>query len=328
MAFAETLQRAYKSAVFDGFLLERAERVVKSYPPAGQERLRAMFDAGNRRSTAAADLLESQPRVAAILYRDAATLFIGAILAVRDGDSSFGPGDVEIAFEKLEAVRSELPPAPANLDRARSLLSDPDPLAFDRLSDSEAALGVAAVAATINWLHDAIEPRTVAEIRRSRVLRLSLAGAAVLALLVWLGFLVFTPTNIARGKTVTASSRHPNSTAAEGGLTDGTTMSGYGVHTNYEDNPWVRVDLGAVYKLKKVKVYNRADGWQDSVLPLTLEVSEDGVNFKPVDHRTTAFSQWSPWVYSAQGEKARYIQVHGAKGNYVALSELEAFGKK
>src|SRR6266511_857680 len=109
-----------------------------------------------------------------------------------------------------------------------------------------------------------------------------------------------------------ASSRHLNSTAFDGGFTDGTILGSYGVHTNLEDNPWVKVDLGDVYALKKVKIYNRGDGWQDEILPVTLEFSENGVDFTPVDHRTTSFSQWSPWVYSAHGEKARYIQVHGA----------------
>ena len=157
---------------------------------------------------------------------------------------------------------------------------------------------------------------------------LSLVGAMGVAFLVWLGFAIFSPTNIARGKHVLTSSVIAGSTAPEGGLTDGSTLGGYGVHTAIEDNPWVRVDLGSVYSLKKIKIYNRGDGWFDDHLPLSLELSENGVDFTPVDRRTTSFSQWSPWVYVAHGEKARFIQVHGAKGKYVALSELEAYGKK
>ena len=201
-------------------------------------------------------------------------------------------------------------------------------MAFDRLGETDARLGAQAIAATVTWLHDSIELRTVGEIRRSRILRLSFVGAAALGLLVWLGFAIFAPTNIARGKRVQTSSIIANSTAPEGGLTDGSTMGAYGVHTAIEDNPWVRVDLGDVYKLKKIKIYNRGDGWFDDHLPLTLELSENGTNFIAVEQRTTSFSQWSPWVYSANGQKARFIQVHGAKGKYVVLSELEAFGSK
>jgi hypothetical protein len=90
----------------------------------------------------------------------------------------------------------------------------------------------------------------------------------------------------------------------------------------------VRVDLGDVYQLKKIKIYNRGDGWFDDHLPLTVELSENGVDFTPIDRRTTSFSQWSPWVVAPGGQRARYIQVHGAKGKFVALSELEAYGKK
>ena len=328
MAFTQTLQRAYRTTIFDAFLLERAERIAAAYPPAGHERLRELFHAGARRSIAANDLLESQPVAAAILYRDAAIAYIGAKVAVRDDAETFGPDDATRAFEKLDEFVAELPPRPANFDRARALLTSDDPLVFDRLGETEALLGAQAIAATVNWLHDSIELRTVPEIRRSRVLRLSLVGAMGVAFLVWLGFAIFSPTNIARGKHVLTSSVIAGSTAPEGGLTDGSTLGGYGVHTAIEDNPWVRVDLGSVYSLKKIKIYNRGDGWFDDHLPLSLELSENGVDFTPVDRRTTSFSQWSPWVYVAHGEKARFIQVHGAKGKYVALSELEAYGKK
>jgi hypothetical protein len=127
---------------------------------------------------------------------------------------------------------------------------------------------------------------------------------------------------------VVASSKHPNSSALEGGLTDGNNRDPYGVHTNFEDNPLVRVDLGEIYRLKKIKIYNRTDCCFDSSLPLTLEISEDEVNFTELDQKTTSFSQWSPWVFSPEGKRARYIQVRAPKGKFLALSELEAFGEK
>jgi hypothetical protein len=33
-------------------------------------------------------------------------------------------------------------------------------------------------------------------------------------------------------------------------------------------------------------------------------------------------------VFEAKGRKARYIQVRGAPGKFVALGELEVYGKK
>jgi len=45
--------------------------------------------------------------------------------------------------------------------------------------------------------------------------------------------------------------------------------------------------------LGKIKLYNRGDGWfDDALLPLTLELSENGTDFVVVDRRTTSFGQW------------------------------------
>jgi len=154
---------------------------------------------------------------------------------------------------------------------------------------------------------------------------LGLAGIGVLA---WVGMVIFSPTNIALHKRTIVSSNQANTTAPEGGLTDGSNGEPYGAHTAFEDNPWVRVDLGDVYQLKKIKIFNRTDCCFDEHLPLTLEISENEVSFSELDRRTTSFSQWSPWVFFPEGKRARYIQVRGAKGKFVVLSELEAYGKK
>ena len=328
MTLAETFQRAYKSTVLDVLLLEKAERIAASYPASDRGRLHELFRAGTRRCRAATNLLDNRPVVAAILYRDAAIAYIAAILAARGERVEFSPDDIKRALEKLDAIRSELSDPPEGFERARTLLTSDDPLAMDHLSGRDALLGAQAIDETVSWLHDTIEPRTVVEIRRSRLLRLALLALAGIGFLVWLGIAIFSPTNIALHKRFIVSSNHPKSTAPEGGLTDGSNGDAYGVHTNIEDNPWVRIDLGEVYQLKKIKVYNRTDCCFDDALPLTLEISENEAGFTELDHKTTSFSQWSPWVVSPEGKRARYIQVRGAKGKYVALSEVEAYGKK
>jgi hypothetical protein len=328
MTLAEAFQRAYKSTFLDVILLEKAERTAASYPPSNQDRLRELFRAGVRRGLAATDLLESRPAVAAILYREAAITYIAAILAAHGETVDFAPGDIKRALEKLDALGSELSDPPGGFGRARALLTSDDPLAMDCLYTRDAVLGAQAIDETVSWLHDTIEPRTVVEIRRSRVLRLVLLALASIGLLVWFGVAILSPANIALHKRTSASSNHPKSSASEGGLTDGSKGDPYGVHTTFEDNPWVRVDLGDVYQLKKIKIFNRTDCCFDEGLPLTLEVSENEVAFAELDRRTTSFSQWSPWVFSPEGKRARYIQVRGPKGKFVALGELEVYGKK
>jgi NedA-like, galactose-binding domain len=328
VTLAETFQRAYKSTVLDVILLEKAERIAASYPPSDQDRMRELIRAGTRRSRAATDLLDSRPVVAAILYRDAAIAYIAALWAARGERVEFGTDDIKAALEKLDAVRSELSDPPEGFERVRTLFTSDDPLALDHLCGRDAVLGAQDIDETVSWLRDAIEPRTVVEIRRSRLRRLFLFGLAGIGFLIWLGIAILSPTNIALHKRVIVSSKHPNSTAPEGGLTDGSNWEAYGVHTNIEDNPWVRVDLGEVYQLKKIKVYNRTDCCFDAALPLTLEISESEVGFTELDQRTTIFSHWSPWVFSPEGKRARYIQIRGPKGKFVALSELEVYGKK
>jgi hypothetical protein len=102
----------------------------------------------------------------------------------------------------------------------------------------------------------------------------------------------------------------------------------YGVHTNSGEDPWVQVDLGAVYAVDTVKVYNRGDGWFDDGLPMMLRLSENGRDFVDVAARTTHFTQAVPWTIETGHRPARYIRVRGARGRYVTLSELEAFGEK
>jgi hypothetical protein len=112
------------------------------------------------------------------------------------------------------------------------------------------------------------------------------------------------------------------------GLTDGViTGPPYGVHTAAASPPWVQVDLGDVYKVSKVKVYNRGDGWFNDGLPMTLQTSLDGTWFVDIETRRAPFSQKSPWVANAHREKARYIRLRGPATKYLALSELEVFAR-
>jgi hypothetical protein len=327
MSLAGAVQRAYKSAVRDGFLLERAERIAASYPESGRHRMQELFSIGMRRVGAAADLADNHPVAAPVLYREAAVAFIAAILASRGETSGLATGDAGQAFERLDQLDPPLEGAPPDFAEARRLLTSTDPFVFDRLG-TDLQDRVQQVASATAWLQEAIEPRAVTQIRRSRILRLAVIAACSLGLLVYGVVSLFSPKNIALHKPVAVSSIHHSSTAPEGGLTDGSTSSSYGVHTDLEANPWVRVDLLDVYQLKKIKIYNRKDGFFDEGLPFTLELSENGVDFAAVDRKVAPFESSSPWVYVANGRKARYIRVRGAPGKYVTLNELEAYGSK
>jgi hypothetical protein len=214
------------------------------------------------------------------------------------------------------------------VDDFLELLVAQDPLAFDKLPSDQVAERIQPIRLIVGWLRDLVEPRTLRQIKIQRGVRVGLLGAAVLGVVIWGLATAFAPKDIALLKPVTVSSVHPAATSPPSGLVDGTRSGTYGVHTNREESPWVQVDLLDVYRINKVKVYNRGDGWFDDGLPMTLQFSENGTDFVEVDKRTLNFGQFSPWSFNAQQKKARYVRVTGAHGTFVALSELEVFGKK
>jgi hypothetical protein len=138
---------------------------------------------------------------------------------------------------------------------------------------------------------------------------------------------VLLPTNVALNKPVTPSSYKHNPPDGHE-LVDGNVVSSFGIHTNTEDSPHVTIDLLATYTITTVKVYNRGDGWFDDCLPLVVELSADGQNYFPIGRREVHFDQVPPWVVDAQNHRARYVRLRVDRKSYLALSEVEVFGKK
>jgi hypothetical protein len=330
MGLADTLERFSRSALVDAFLLRSAERMVVAQPESGREVMRNLFRAADRRVQAADELSESEAPSSLPLYREAALLFMAARVAVDPESNLVEPLEPHKVVEQFKNVPATRPaPVPdKELQDFYELLCISDPLVLDRLPPSEARAKIRSIRSSVLWLRELNEPRTLRQVRVQRIARIVVAGAIVIAALVYGLMAGFKPVNIALHKPVSVSSVHPAATSPPSGLTDGETSGSYGVHTNKEDTPWVQVDLQEVYRLSKVKIYNRGDGWFDEGLPMTLLVSENGTDWVEIDKRTKSFGQWSPWVADGGKRPVRYIKVMGNRGTFVALSELEAFGKK
>jgi hypothetical protein len=324
--FETTLQARAR----DLFLLERAERVVRAFTPEQHAAVRKHYDAAQRRASVADDLSDDRNvAVAYVLYREAVTLLIAAVLASRDA----GRADLEglrasTAFDALTDLASagSIPPLPSFVVAARTLLSEDEPLAFDRRASEDLLSQRKTVESTLRWLQELIEPRSLNEIRATRAVRLFMIVALVTCVVGWLVVRTTRPVNIALGKPVTISQKHPVSTAPadNSGLVNGDIETSYGVHTTGAAAgafAWVVVDLLQPTSFKRVKIYNRADGWFDECLPVTLEFSDDGTNFTLADQRATGFTARSPWVVEVKGAKARYVRVRS--NSYLALTEIE-----
>lgn len=310
----------------DAFLLERASRRIASRSPEQQHRIRELYDAATTRAGVARELVDSrQHGTAFTLLKDAIVLYLAAIAIENDGDPlqrvSYVNGEVDALLAK-----GALPNPPAELEDLRFWLDEPDPLAFDRLAHDEALAWRAKIDVLIDYLRDLVDPRTERELKVARAVRLSAVGVVVAALLSAFAWKALAPTNLALDKPVSVSSHHPQSKAPPNGLTDGSTSGPYGVHTRAENEAWVMVDLQGVYRIDRIKIFNRNDGYFDEGLPFALELSENGTDFIEVEQRTKPFSRWRPWIHEGDGKAARYVRVRKVGRGYVALGELEVYG--
>jgi hypothetical protein len=320
------------------FLLERAEREVASRSENQRAKIRDFVTAGDARLAAAAALVgENHLPAALILYREGLVLIVRALLEARGkGSSEQSP---EEAFRSLATLveSGELPAAPDGFADARALLTDSRPLAYDELPVAEAPSKRAHVEATAVWLRGLVDARVPRQIKLSRVLRLV---TLALAVLLGVGFGVsklVAPKNLALGKPVQVSSQRPHcphGTGAEGlppsGLVDGTVGAAYDICTNGEVRPWVTLDLQRVRPIGKVVVFNRGDCcWGNYDLPVVLEVSDDGTNFREVARRTTAYSAVDPWVVTLDRQSARFVKlrVDSNEPRELVLNELEVYAR-
>ncbi len=310
------------------FTLRRAEQVARAYAPAQRERLdRLVRAAGSRLS---AGRRASHPVPASLLLKDAVVQLQRAIEAARDPAAD----DDSLIARTQELPLPPLPPEPARPRaepsddaRVRAALASNDPLYFDRLGPEDVERARWALDRAAGMLRRRIESRSVVHVRATRWGR----WAAVALVLAW-ALLSFArarllPQDIALGKPVHPSSQKQ---APPDGQTivDGSTGTSVGVHTNVEDSPNVVIDLEAPYWLSSVKVYNRMDGWFDDCLPLVAEVSVDGKAYEELARRETHFGTSPPWVVDAGGHLARYVRLRVARKGYLALSEVEVYGKK
>jgi hypothetical protein len=310
----------------EALLLADAERTASGYSSEAREAVRALARAGAERARVAVRALDDGAAASALaLFREAALLHLEACVRGTAREALPAPMDAAEVVARFRALPPRRPPprGPAEVEAFLADVAEGAPAA-----PRGTAVEAETARALVRWLATLVEPRGVSELRFLRRLRTGAAGVLALALVVWAAGGLLGGENIALHKPVTVSGVHPNSGAKPGGLTDGV-ISGapYGVHTNVGDASWAQVDLLRVYLIDKVKIYNRGDGFFEDGLPMTLQLSEDGATFIDVVTRTTSFGQTSPWVAKGRGRPARYVRIRAARGKYVALSELEVFGR-
>jgi hypothetical protein len=181
--------------------------------------------------------------------------------------------------------------------------------------------------------------------RTGRYVRVQLAATGHLALaeVEVLGVVLATPaptptppTNLAQGKPATQSSEIFGGVASRAvdGNTNGAWSGNSVTHTNSEDQPWWQVDLGAVYQLQTVRVWNRTDCCSERLSDFYVLVSDapfasTGLSATLAQPGVTAFrtpgQAGSPTTINVN-RAGRYVRVQLTRTDGLALAEVEVIG--
>lgn len=151
------------------------------------------------------------------------------------------------------------------------------------------------------------------------------------------GKTVFEEINVAQGKSATQSSTHSSANASR--AVDGDTNGRYGnssvSHTSKEKNAWWEVDLGQVYDLTTIKIWNRTDCCSNRLSNFYIFVSDNPFTSEDIDitkNQTgvsaTEFSGTAGRETKANVNRSgRYIRVQlaGNGKSYLQLAEVQAF---
>jgi hypothetical protein len=83
------------------------------------------------------------------------------------------------------------------------------------------------------------------------------------------------------------------------------------------------IDLGEVKTLHRVDVYNRIDCCQERSVPLVLQVSTDGKDYRTVSRMPRKFDLWS--VPMPSRTTGRFVRLLHEEANFSHLSEVEVY---
>ncbi len=177
------------------------------------------------------------------------------------------------------------------------------------------------------------ETRTPRAFRLARVLRASCIFAALLCC----SWVVITPRNLARDKSVSSSSLCSDMPAAPIGaprlsrVVDGIQFEvRRAACTEKELAPWFTVDLGSPHSIKSIVIYPRTDGfWYVDEPPFVVQLSQDNEHFRTEETRTVPFAPDAPWRVVVQDKIARYVRFAGGadKQQQLIVNEIEVYGR-
>ena len=302
--------RAFFFGLRETFVLSHAEGRAAAIDATERARRDRHLRAARARWNAARKL--TSPIAAIVLLRDALRFALAA--RAEQGE----PVDVGAALATLTP-----PLHREDVERVATFFAPASPFAIDDLlfADAEAVRGSyeACVAAILG----AVDTRSVFTVRALRIARFTAIGLLV----AWLVFMFvrarYMLHDVALRKVVTSSPLRGESPTPDH-VVDGKTRGTFDIATADAEHAFVMVDLGEVYAVDHVRVVNRGDGWFDDILPVVLDVSEDGAHFETVARRDEHFDAWT---IGLGGRHVRFVRLIKPDRGYIALNEIEVYAR-
>lgn len=158
----------------------------------------------------------------------------------------------------------------------------------------------------------------------------------------WRSSLVARPisSNLSQGRTATQSSvskwsREATPIADASRAVAGIITGEYNCHTDVEDRPWWRVDLGAACRISQIRIFNRIDApWiMARTRRFTLEMSDDdaqwSIVFKKTDDSVFGGIDGNPFIWTPDRPVAgRFVRIRLLDREYLHLDQVEVYGDR
>jgi hypothetical protein len=148
---------------------------------------------------------------------------------------------------------------------------------------------------------------------------------AVLALIASLTWLRRAP-NCALGRPATSSSAGGFGTTPRGAV-DGVHYGWLGFHSSGRGKEWWAVDLERPHAVERVVVYGRASCCFEQSVPLALDVSLDGNQYRELARRDEPFSQFDPWEIPAHDVVTRFVRLRTVRDTVLVLGEVDVYAR-
>ncbi|HJX54634.1 MAG TPA: discoidin domain-containing protein [Polyangia bacterium] len=286
------------------------------------------YQLGRAAQIGASQLGESEEGGGSALLLDRAAVMLLIRAHVARAGSELGPapaGDEYLA--RLAALPLGGPLLAAMSEEQRGLvtsaLGGQGETFLARLPPAKRNLVASALAGLATGLRDPLD----SDVRRVGAVLLVRWMRIAVALLVVVGGLAFTigkaadRPNLALHRPVAVVNPHPQWGKDPNLLVDGD-LTNLGFHTLDAINQYVTIDLGKVQRISRAVVYNRADCCKERAVPLKIEVSKDGAQFRQVAERKEQFDKWKADFPSTD---ARYVRLTHLSASAFHLAEVEVY---